>query len=53
LFLGAEEVSFFTGGLVATGVALEVLTAGFGVGLATAFLVEGLVFGVAFLAGIF
>jgi hypothetical protein len=53
LFLGVEEVSFFAGDLVAAGAGLEVLAAGFGVGLATAFLVEGLDFGVSFFAGMF
>jgi hypothetical protein len=53
LFFGVEEVSFFAGALADAGAGLEVFAAGFGVGLATAFLVEGLAFGGSFLAGMF
>jgi hypothetical protein len=53
LFFGAEEVSFFAGALAAGAVGLEVLVAGFVVGLATAFTEEGLDFGESFLAGMF
>jgi hypothetical protein len=53
LFFGVEEVSFFAGVLAAAGAGLEVLVAGFVVGLATAFTEEGLDFGESFLAGMF
>jgi hypothetical protein len=53
LFFGVEEVSFFAGVLVAAGAGLEVLVAGFVVGLATALAIEGLDFGESFLAGMF
>jgi hypothetical protein len=53
LFFGAEEVSFFAGALAAAGAGLEVLVAGFVVGLATALTEEGLDFGESFLAGMF
>jgi hypothetical protein len=51
LFFGLGEVSFFAGALVAGAVGLEVLVAGFVVGLATALAGEGLAFGESFLAG--
>jgi hypothetical protein len=53
LFFGVEEVSFFAGDLAAAGAGLEVLAAGFVVGLATAFDEEGFDFGESFLAGMF
>jgi hypothetical protein len=53
LFFGVEEVSFFAGALAAGAVGLEVLVAGFAVGLATAFTKEGFDFGESFLAGMF
>jgi hypothetical protein len=53
LFFGVEEVSFFAGLLAAVGAGLEVLVAGFVVGLATAFTEEGFDFGESFLAGMF
>jgi hypothetical protein len=53
LFFGVEEVSFFAEALAAVEFGLEVLVAGFVVGLATAFGTEGLVFGESFLAGMF
>jgi hypothetical protein len=53
LVFGFEEVSFFAGVFTAEGVGLEVLVAGFVVGLATAFTEEGLDFGESFLAGMF
>jgi hypothetical protein len=53
LFFGVEEVSFFAGALAAAGAGLEVLVAGFVVGLATAFTEEGFDFGESFLAGMF
>jgi hypothetical protein len=53
LFFGVEEGSFFAGALAAAGAGLEVLVAGFVVGLATAFTEEGLDFGESFLAGMF
>jgi hypothetical protein len=51
LFFGVEEVSFFAGALAAGLIGLEVLVAGFVVGLATALAGEGLAFGESFLAG--
>jgi hypothetical protein len=53
LVFGFEEVSFFAGVFTAAGAGLEVLVAGFVVGLATAFACEGLAFGESFLAGMF
>jgi hypothetical protein len=53
LVFGFEEVSFFAGVLTAAGAGLEVLVAGFVVGLATAFTEEGFDFGESFLAGMF
>jgi hypothetical protein len=53
LFFVVEVVSFFAGVLAAAGAGLEVLVAGFVVGLATAFTEEGLDFGESFLAGMF
>jgi hypothetical protein len=53
LFFVVEVVSFLAGVLAAAGVGLEVLVAGFAVGLATAFTEEGLDFGESFLAGMF
>jgi hypothetical protein len=53
LFFGLGEVSFFAGALAAGAVGLEVLVAGFVVGLATALTGEGLDFGESFLAGMF
>jgi hypothetical protein len=53
LFFVVEVVSFFAGALAAGAVGLEVLVAGFVVGLATAFTEEGLDFGESFLAGMF
>jgi hypothetical protein len=53
LFFVVEEVSFFAGVLAAAVVGLEVLVAGFVVGLATAFTEEGFDFGESFLAGMF
>jgi hypothetical protein len=53
LFFGLGEISFFAGALAAAGAGLEVLAAGFFVGLATAFTEEGLDFGESFLAGMF
>jgi hypothetical protein len=53
LFFGVEEVSFFAGALAAGVVGLEVLVAGFVVGLATALAIEGFDFGESFLAGMF
>jgi hypothetical protein len=53
LFFGVEEVSFFAGALAAGLIGLEVLVAGFVVGLATAFAEEGFDFGESFLAGMF
>jgi hypothetical protein len=53
LVFGLGEVSFFAGDLAAAGAGLEVLVAGFVVGLATAFTEEGLDFGESFLAGMF
>jgi hypothetical protein len=53
LFFGVEEVSFFAGALAAGVLGLEVLVAGFVVGLATALAEEGLAFGESFLAGMF
>jgi hypothetical protein len=53
LVFGFEEVSFFAGVLDAAGAGLEVLVAGFLVGLATAFTEEGFDFGESFLAGMF
>jgi hypothetical protein len=53
LFFVVEEVSFFAGDLAAAVVGLEVLVAGFVVGLATAFTEEGFDFGESFLAGMF
>jgi hypothetical protein len=53
LFFGAEEVSFFAGVFTAAEAGLEVLAAGFVVGLATAFTIEGFDFGESFLAGMF
>jgi hypothetical protein len=53
LFFGVEGVSFFAGALAAGVVGLEVLVAGFVVGLATALVEEGLAFGESFLAGMF
>jgi hypothetical protein len=53
LFFGVEVVSFFAGVFTAAGAGLEVLVAGFVVGLATAFTEEGFDFGESFLAGMF
>jgi hypothetical protein len=53
LFFVVEVVSFFAGVLAAAVVGLEVLVAGFVVGLATAFTEEGFDFGESFLAGMF
>jgi hypothetical protein len=53
LFFGLGEISFFAGALAAAGAGLEVLAAGFLVGLATAFTEEGFDFGESFLAGMF
>jgi hypothetical protein len=53
LLFGLGEVSFFAGALAASLVGLEVLVAGFVVGLATAFAEEGFDFGESFLAGMF
>jgi hypothetical protein len=53
LFFGLGEISFFAGALAAAGAGLEVLAAGFLVGLATAFTEEGFGFGESFLAGMF
>jgi hypothetical protein len=53
LVFGLGEVSFFAGALAAGAVGLEVLVAGFVVGLATAFAEEGFDFGESFLAGMF
>jgi hypothetical protein len=53
LFFVVEVVSFLAGAFTAAGAGLEVLVAGFVVGLATAFTEEGLDFGKSFLAGMF
>jgi hypothetical protein len=53
LFFGLGVVSFLAGAFTAAGAGLEVLVAGFVVGLATAFTEEGFDFGESFLAGMF
>jgi hypothetical protein len=53
LFFVVEVVSFLAGVFTAAGAGLEVLVAGFVVGLATAFTEEGFDFGESFLAGMF